>query len=185
MATKSNIDGLSQRERVFQLIVDSYMEHHRPASRKWLCQETGLTPSAADEHIKNLKNEGRIHADTPGYYQPIPDLPPDRPITVTVMNNGMRKLEWGEEIAEFTPHEWATIGSLSAGAHQRLIHREAEMDHGADVTALKARVRQLVATLSEMAQTLSVLKSRAQADLFTETPGIPHLRMVKGTATAN
>lgn len=158
----------SNRERVYQAIVDYVNANQRPVGRKRLAQITGLSLQQLDEHIKTLKedNPPRIHSETAGYYEPVAMFPPARHISVTVLTDGMHKLEYGDEIAEFTPHEWAVIGRLASGSAKDLVDRTDDRTHHAAVNTLRAQIKDQSRQITDMAAVMARLQRKGQPDLF-------------------
>lgn len=156
----------SNRERVYQVIVDHVNGTHRAVGRQSLSRLTGLKLSAIDEHIRSLKEDGRIHSDTAGYYEPVAQFPPDEPISVTVLASGMRKVEKGEAIMEFTPHEWATIGGLAHGSAREMVDRQHANGENGTIAQLKALVREQGRQIADMAIRMARWQKANQKDLF-------------------
>jgi biotin operon repressor len=156
----------SNRERVYQVIVDHVNATHRAVGRQSLSRLTGLKLSAIDEHIRALKEDGRIHSDTAGYYEPVAQFPPDEAISVTVLQSGMRKVEKGDTITEWTPHEWAVLGSLAQGASRELVERHYENSQNGSIAQLKAMVREQGRQLADMTIRMARWQKANQKDLF-------------------
>lgn len=157
----------SVRERIYQAIVDYCNTSQKPVGRQRLAQITNLRLAVIDEHIKQLKNiEGRVFSDTPGYFQPVAQFGPDEDISVTVLTNGMKKLEKGDKIMEFTPHEWAVLGSLSSGSGRELADRQDERHLLGTIASLKAQVREGQRQMAAMAVQFARAQRNGQPDMF-------------------
>lgn len=163
----------SVRERIYQAIVDYCNASQRPVSRQRLAQITGYKAAAIDEHIKHLKDvEGRVYTDTPGYFQPVAQFGPDEDMSVTVLTNGMRKLEKGDKIVEFSPHEWAVLGSLASGSARELVERQDEKHLQGIIAQLKAQNREQHRGMVAMTAMIARMRRQGQPELFDtkETP---------------
>lgn len=156
----------SNRERVYQVIVDHVNATHRAVGRQSLSRLTGLKLSAIDEHIRALKEDGRIHSDTAGYYEPVAQFPPDQAITVSVLIDGMKRLEKGDDIMDFTPHEWAELGKLSMGAGRELVDRHYANGENGTIAQLKAMVREQGRQIADMTIRMARWQKSNQKDLF-------------------
>ncbi len=157
----------SNRERVYQAIVDYCNVNQRAIGRKRLAQVTGLSLPQLDEHIKTLKEGGVIHApETQGFYEPVAQHPPARAITVSVLPDGLVKHEWGDKEEIWTPHEWAVLGQLASGAARGLSDRNDDRHVNARIEALQRQLKDAANRLADMATLVARLTRAAQPDLF-------------------
>jgi hypothetical protein len=104
MATQDGVSRpRSNRSVVYQAIVD-LCAANRQASRKAICDYTDLPLSIVDDHVKNLKDDGVIRVVVAGIFEPV-DQTPDRPISGTMIPNGLYKLEIGDMVIQLTMRE--------------------------------------------------------------------------------
>ena len=106
-------DAASNRQVVLQAIND-LAAANRQASRKAICDMTGLKLSIVDDHVKNLKEDGLIRLVVNGIFEPI-DQAPDRAVSGTLVPNGRYKLEIGDTCLDLTLREARNIGLLTGG----------------------------------------------------------------------
>ncbi len=105
---------LSSRERVYQCIVE-LNTYQRAASRKRICEMTGLDLHIVDEQIRQLKNTNKIRKLENGVYDLVLEFPPDEPISLTQLPSGKVKIERGDDLWDLNPSEARTLGRLLKG----------------------------------------------------------------------
>lgn len=165
----------SVRDRIYQAIVDYCNASQKPVGRARLSQITGYKLNVIDEHIKTLKNiEGRVFVETPGYFMPAAQFPPDRDISVTVLTSGMRKIELGDTMLELSPHEWAVLGSLASGSGRDLAERQDERHLLGTISQLRAQVRHSQQQLGAMAIKVARMQRDGHPDMFDNAMKEPH-----------
>jgi hypothetical protein len=127
---------------VLQAIID-LADVHRAASRQQLVTLTGLKFTAVDDTIKRLKEDGKILSVTPGLFEPVPSMAPDRAISVTLMpDGGTVKIEFADgPDLDLTKHEARTLGKLLAGLAQETAQVESYRILAEQVARLQARER--------------------------------------------
>jgi hypothetical protein len=87
---------------------------NRQASRRAICDYTGLPMSIVDDHVRNLKDEEIIRAVMPGVFEPI-DQSVDRPVSATFVQNGRFKLEIGDQVLDLTLREARAVAVVTGG----------------------------------------------------------------------
>jgi len=105
--------GRTTRQVVFQAIVDLW-NVNRQASRRAICDMTGLAMTVVDDHVKNLKDDGLIRLVVNGIFEPV-DQTPDRAISGTMVPNGKYKLEIGDVCLDLTLREARNIALTTGG----------------------------------------------------------------------
>lgn len=124
---------------VLQAIID-LADVHRAASRQQLVTLTGLKFTAVDDTIKRLKEDGKILSVVPGLFEPVPTTAPDRAISVTLMPQGMVKIEFADgPTIDATKHEARTLGKLLAGMAQETAQVESYRMLAEQVARMQAR----------------------------------------------
>jgi hypothetical protein len=104
---------VSNRMVVFQAISD-LCNAGRQASRRAICDFTGLPMSIVDDHVKNLKDDGEIRLVVNGIFELV-DKTPDRAVSGTIVPNGGYKLEIGDIVLDLTLREARAIALLTGG----------------------------------------------------------------------
>jgi hypothetical protein len=124
---------------VLQAIID-LADVHRAASRQQIVSLTGLKLGAVDDTIKRLKEDGRVLSMVPGLFEPVPTTAPDRAISVTLMPQGMVKIEFADgPTIDATKHEARTLGKLLAGMAQETAQVESYRMLAEQVARMQAR----------------------------------------------
>lgn len=117
MATETTESGAkpqrTTRQMVYQAIVD-LCDANRQASRRAICDITGLTMTVVDDHVKNLKEDEMIRTVIAGIFEPV-DRVPDRAVSATMVPNGKFKLEIGEHVLELTLREARNVAIMTGG----------------------------------------------------------------------
>lgn len=140
MSSTSDTSTRPKADFVFQTICD-LAEIHKAANRARISQITGLTLTQLDDILKRLKNEGRIMSIAPGLFEPVPQMPPDRAITITQLPDGLVKIEVADgPMLELTPREARIVGRFLAGAAQELQHVDHTRHMAAQISRLTAQV---------------------------------------------
>lgn len=103
----------TNKQRVLHA-VSTLCEHNQLASRQSVIRITGLSKTTVDERIKDLKAEGLIRCDVPGFYEPV-DHSVDRMVSVTNMPHGRVKVEIGDSLLVLTPREAFELAKFLAG----------------------------------------------------------------------
>ena len=111
-------------EVVFEAVCDLHSEE-KAVSRETLAEVTGLKLSVVDDRLGVLVDEGLIHRIQRGVYVPAAQHPPARPISKTILPDGMVKIEIGDDVMTLTPRESRALGEIQAGAAHQYIEIEA------------------------------------------------------------
>jgi hypothetical protein len=102
----------SVRRVVYDCIVDLH-NANRQVSRQVISQETSMTFSVIDDHIKRLKDDKLIRLVVNGIFEPV-ELDEDRAVSFTFVN-GKVKMEIGDLVIELTMREYRAVAMGSAG----------------------------------------------------------------------
>lgn len=82
-----------------------------------LVRHTGLKVVTVNDCIKELKERGDIFSPARGIYKPSLRYEPSESVILIAMPTGHVKLEKGDTVMEFTPHEWRLqVAPFAAGA---------------------------------------------------------------------
>lgn len=104
-------------ETIYQAIVD-LTNANRVASRQVISNETNLKMSIVDDHIKRMRDDGRLRLVVNGIVEPAENTAPDRAVSVTYLPKGMAKLEIGDVCINVTMREVRLIGFATGGVGQ-------------------------------------------------------------------
>lgn len=89
-------------------------------TRETVAEVTGLNLTTVDDRIKFLHEQGRIRRVLRGHYEPVTVHPPARPMSKTILPDGIVMLEIGDMVMHLTPREDRTLASLQVGVSQEM-----------------------------------------------------------------
>ena len=104
---------LTNRELIYQAITD-LAATNRAASRQVISSMTGIKMTIVDDHIKRMKDDGKLRMVVNGVFEPVEEHREDRPVSMTFYKSGC-KLEIGEICIELSMREARNIGMASVG----------------------------------------------------------------------
>ena len=104
----------SPAKLIYQTIVD-LTNTNRVCSRQVISQVTGLKLTIVDDHIKRMRDDGKLRLVVNGIVEPMEDAPPDRAVSVTYLPKGGVKLEIGDLCIDLTLREAKNVGAATAG----------------------------------------------------------------------
>lgn len=111
------VTGVGERTsslfRVFECIRALHERGIEP-TRDAIAERTGLPLTTVDDRIKVLRTEGLISAQKQ-CYRPLVKHAPARPVSATVLGDGMVKLDVGDAVLELTPAEAQAVGLVTQG----------------------------------------------------------------------
>ena len=105
---------LTNRARIEQAIRD-LTNINRVASREMIAEITGLKMNIVDDHIKRMKDDGKIRRVLNGVFELTEEVREDRAISMTYLPKGVCKLEIGDHCIELTLREARIVGLATAG----------------------------------------------------------------------
>ena len=135
-----------------QQILDAINDLHgaeQLVTREALQEVTGLKLTIIDDRVATLVDEGAVIRKGRGVFVPAIQHPPARPISKTVMPDGMIKIEIGDMVLELTPKEDRALASLQAGTAVQFAAIETGQELSTLVAAMRTRVAKLEAQLRE------------------------------------
>ena len=147
------------RKSTTALVLEAVQDLHAQeqiVTRETLAELTGLKLSVIDDRLGTLADDGAILRVQRGVYVPAPRHPPARPMSKTVMPDGMVKIEIGDEVLSLTPREDRMLASLQAGAAAQF----AAIEAGHQTARLNAELAEQVRRLS---REVAGLKERSDA----------------------
>jgi hypothetical protein len=157
------------KQRVYQAVVDIH-NTGRAVTRSSVADRTGLKFSVVDDHIKSLKDDGKIRLVVNGVFEPAEMFAANRPVSKTVLADGTVKLEVGDEELTLTPGEAHVVGLALHGDAMQMAHIRGEREVYDTVAGLKSTVRAMEKRLGEALQNVAKLEQRQrQEDLFAVT----------------
>lgn len=133
-----------------QQILDAVQELHNQeqiVTREALLEVTGMKLTIIDDRLATLVDRGDILRKGRGVFVPAVQHPPSRPISKTVMPDGMVKIEIGDEVLQLTPREDRTLAGIQAGTAVQLAAIEMGHETSALVQSMRRRIAQLEAQL--------------------------------------
>jgi hypothetical protein len=129
-------------QQVFDAVCD-LTASEQVVTREALQDVTGLKLTVIDDRIATLVDDGLVIRRNRGVFIPAPQHPPARPISKTILPNGMVKIEIGDEVLELTPREDRFLASLQAGAALQLSTIESGYQAGIAAGEISQRLRAL------------------------------------------
>ncbi|MEZ2297261.1 hypothetical protein [Variovorax sp. RCC_210] len=154
--------------------VQDLFNQEQIVTRETLAELTGLKLSVIDDRLGTLADDGAILRVQRGVYVPAPRHPPARPMSKTVMPDGMVKIEIGDEVLTLTPREDRALANLMAGAAAQA----AAIETGRNTALLAAEMGEQIKHLRRQVAALESKVDPDQRQLFA----IPDR---KGRAAAN
>ena len=133
-----------------QQMLDAIHDLHNAeqlVTREALQEVTGLKLTIIDDRVATLVDEGAVIRKGRGVFVPAIQHPPARPISKTVMPDGMIKIEIGDMVLELTPKEDRALASLQAGTAVQFAVIETGQELSTLVAAMRTRVAKLEAQL--------------------------------------
>ena len=135
-----------------QQILDAIHDLHNAeqlVTREALQEVTGLKLTIIDDRVAVLVDDGAVIRKGRGVFVPAIQHPPARPISKTVMPDGMVKIEIGDDVISLTPREDRTLASIQAGTAVQFAAIETGKELSTLVAAMRTRVAKLEAQLRE------------------------------------
>ena len=131
-----------------QQILDAVQDLHNQeqmVTREALRELTGLTLTIIDDRLATLVDDGELIRKSRGVFVPAVIHPPARPISKTVMPDGLVKIEIGDEVLTLTPREDRTLAGVQAGAALQFIGIDTEQTIVQVVADLRLKIHELEA----------------------------------------
>lgn len=152
------------RKSTTALVLEAVQDLHAQeqiVTRETLAELTGLKLSVIDDRLGTLADDGAILRVQRGVYVPAPQHPPARPMSKTVMPDGMVKIEIGDEVLTLTPREDRMLGGLQAGAAAQL----SAIETGHQTARLNAELAEQLRRLGREVAALRERQDPAQRSL--------------------
>lgn len=167
------------RKSTTALVLEAVQDLHAQeqiVTRETLAELTGLKLSVIDDRIGTLADDGAVLRVQRGVYVPAPHHPPARPMSKTVMPDGMVKIEIGDEVLTLTPREDRALANLMAGAAAQA----AAIETGRNTAILAAELGEQVKQLRRQVAALEMRIDPNQGQLF-DAPGRTGKRAANGS----
>lgn len=129
-----------------QQILDAVHDLHNTeqmVTREALRELTGLALTIIDDRLATLVDDGALIRKSRGVFLPAVLHPPARPISKTVMPDGLVKIEIGDEVLTLTPREDRTLAGVQAGAALQFLGIDTEQSVILALADLRLKVREL------------------------------------------
>lgn len=130
------------KQQIFDAVQDMH-NAEQMVTREALQEVTGLKLTIIDDRLATLVDEGALVRKSRGVFVPAVLHPPARPISKTMMPDGMVKIEIGDTVLELTPREDRMLAGVQAGAALQFIGVGTEQDVVQVVADLRLKVREL------------------------------------------
>ena len=118
--TSAKVDEVrTYRQQVLEAVRDLH-DQGLTITRASLIRATGLKTVTVDECLKDLKRKELIWSPERGVFRPTESHPPARPMSKTILPNGLVKIEIGDEVLTLTPKENRMLAELQGGAAAQL-----------------------------------------------------------------
>lgn len=129
-------------QRVYDAVRD-LREVDQIATRETVAELTGLKMSVVDDRLRTLVDDGRLRRLLRGVYEMVEVFPPPRNTYAGIMQNGMVKVEVGEEVWTLTPSEARRVARVLGGFAEDARILESSRAHLFLATELAAKVEKL------------------------------------------
>jgi len=136
-----------------QHILDAVHDLHNQeqmVTREALHEVTGLKLTIIDDRVAALVDEGLVVRKSRGVFVPAVLHPPARPISKTLMPDGMVKIEIGDVVLDLTPREDRQLASIQVGTAVQFSAIETGHEMSVVVSAMRKRIGQLEAKISSL-----------------------------------
>jgi hypothetical protein len=104
---------MSHNDQVFEAIL-SLREKGQTASRTAIIAASRMPDTIVDGCLRRLREDGRIVSPVRGMFIPVGQHREAQPVSLTVLPDGMAKLEIGDALIELTPRERQLLGDVIA-----------------------------------------------------------------------
>ena len=129
-------------ERIFQAVRD-LREVDQIATRETVAELTGLKLSVVDDRLRTLVDDGRLRRLLRGVYEMVEVFPPPRNTYAGIMQDGMVKVEVGDDVWTLTPNEARRVARVLGGFAEDARILESSRAHLFLATEMAAKVEKL------------------------------------------
>ena len=153
------------RKSTTALVLEAVQDLHAKeqiVTRETLAELTGLKLTVIDDRLGTLVDDGAILRVQRGVFVPAQQHPPARPMSKTVMPDGMVKIEIGDEVLQLTPREDRALANLMAGAAAQAV----AIETGRNTAILAAELGEQIKQLRRQITALEAKVDPNQAQLF-------------------
>lgn len=101
-----------------QIVLDCIKElsaTHAAAKKAAILEKSCLSPHIVKEKLDKLLEDGLIKRLERGVYLPVQTFPPARPISRTLLSDGMAVVDVGDVVIHLTPQEESQLSKMYAG----------------------------------------------------------------------
>ncbi|MNY06435.1 hypothetical protein D3C86_1391930 [compost metagenome] len=156
------------RKSTTALVLEAVQDLHAKeqiVTRETLAELTGLKLTVIDDRLGTLVDDGAILRVQRGVFVPAQQHPPARPMSKTVMPDGMVKIEIGDEVLQLTPREDRALANLMAGAAAQAV----AIETGRNTAILAAELGEQIKQLRRQVAALEAKVDPDQGQLFKES----------------
>ena len=156
-------------QRVFDAVRD-LREVDQIATRETVAELTGLKLSIVDDRLRALVDDGKLKRLLRGIYELVETFPEPRPIYCGILNDGMVKMELGEDVLTLTPSEARRAARALGGFAEDGRVIESTRTHLFLATELAAKVEAQGREIKAMRAALNERMDVRQMDLLDTAP---------------
>ncbi|WP_198086272.1 hypothetical protein [Variovorax sp. E3] len=146
---------------MFEAVQDPHNQE-QIVTRETLAELTGLKLTVIDDRLGTLTDDGMLLRVQRGVYVSAVQHPVARPMSKTVMPDGMIKIEIGDEVLTLTPREDRALANLMAGAAAQA----AAIETGRNAALLTAEMAEEIKRLRRRVAALEAPAAAGQGQLF-------------------
>ena len=139
---ESTSKPIPSTERIFQAVRE-LREVDQIATRETVAELTGLKLSVVDDRLRTLVDDGRLRRLLRGVYEMVEVFPPPRNTYAGIMQDGMVKVEVGDDVWTLTPNEARRVARVLGGFAEDARILESSRAHLFLATELAAKVEKM------------------------------------------
>lgn len=107
-------------ESTSQIVYEAALDLHnaeQEVTRERVAEVTGLKMTIVDDRMGHLVDTGRLYRAQRGVYRPVPQHPPARTMSKTLLPDGTASIEVGDDhVLLLSPKEQRMLGNLVASS---------------------------------------------------------------------
>ena len=117
--------------------------HGLAISRQRLVEVTGLSYTKIDDHVSRWVNEAYLCRVLDGVYEVVDQLPEPRAVSLTVLPDGLSKIEVGEFCVDLHPQERRALANMLLGDAVQVSNLQAGRELDCRMNQVHHELRQL------------------------------------------
>ncbi|QTD44561.1 HNH endonuclease [Ottowia testudinis] len=112
------------------------------ATRQAIASTSGCTLTTVDDRLREWVDAGYLRRPLPGVFELVEQHPPARPVTVTLVQGGLAKLEIGDLCLDLYPEERRMLASLLVGDALHFSNLQTSQDLHSMFSAIMSKGRE-------------------------------------------